>query len=57
MKPDTVIRNSPSWVELFQRLIPMKTKDKGDEFERVCLTSAPMEQISGIAYLPPEPYP
>jgi predicted helicase len=35
MKPDTVIRNSPSWGELFQRLIPMKTKEKGDVFERV----------------------
>ena len=35
MKTDTVIRKSHSWDELFQRLIPMKTKDKGDVFERV----------------------
>ena len=35
MKTDTVIRKSHSWNALFQRLIPMKTKDKGDVFERV----------------------
>ena len=35
MKPDTVIRNSASWKDLFQRLIAVTPKEKGDVFERV----------------------
>jgi superfamily II DNA or RNA helicase len=35
MKSDTVIRKSPSWAVLFQRLTTMTAKDKGNVFERV----------------------
>ncbi len=35
MNPDTIIRKSPSWSDLFHRLTTMTPKDKGDVFERV----------------------
>ena len=35
MKPDTVIGNAQSWLELFKQLPAMKTKAKGDVFERI----------------------
>jgi superfamily II DNA or RNA helicase len=35
MNPDTIIRKSPSWSALFQRLTTMTPKEKGDVFERV----------------------
>jgi predicted helicase len=35
MNPDTIIRKSPSWSDLFNRLTTMTSKEKGDVFERV----------------------
>jgi superfamily II DNA or RNA helicase len=35
MRPDTIIRNAQTWMDLFHRLTVMTPKEKGDVFERV----------------------
>lgn len=52
MRPDTVIRKSNSWAELFQRLITMKSKEKGDVFERVVQLYLPITVPIGLQTFP-----